>query len=92
MKKKVYIVLLIISLIPVVLLIIGLINSFINGYGSDPEVVSSFLLPKEYGFKGVKMHLYYTFNPNLLGAIFIPLYSVCLLYQVIYFIKLRKIK
>lgn len=90
MKKKIYNIFMVISFIPIIFLIYSCINSYINGFGSDPEVISSFLLPKEYGLLGIKMCLYYMFNPELLGVVYIPIYLACFIFQLIYFIKLKK--
>ena len=90
MKKIVLKILFILSIIPYVLLIFGIINSYINGFGSTTEVINSIWPAKKYGFSAVKTYLYYVFYPNMFGQFLIPLFLICIIYQIVYLIKFRK--
>ena len=92
MKKIVLKILFILSIIPYVLLILGIINSYINGFGIDNYQISSIWPAKQYGFTAVKTYLYYAFCPKLFGQILIPLFLICIIYQIVYLIKFRKKK
>lgn len=92
MKKTVLKILFILSIIPYVLLILGIINSYINGFGIDNYQISSIWPAKQYGFTAVKTYLYYVFYPNMFGQILIPLFLICIIYQIVYLIKFRKKK
>ena len=90
MKRIVLKILFILSIIPFILLIFGIINSYINGFGSTTEVINSIWPAKKYGFPAVKTYLYYVFYPNMFGQFLIPLFLICIIYQIVYLIKFRK--
>lgn len=92
MKKRILKILFILSIIPYVLLILGIINSYINGFGIDNYQISSIWPTKQYGYSAVKTYLYYVFYPNMFGQILIPLFLICIIYQIVYLIKFRKKK
>ena len=92
MKKRILKILFILSIIPFILLIFGIINSYINGFGSTKEVVNFIWPAKQYGYFAVKTYLYYAFYPNMFGQILIPLFLICIIYQIVYLIKFRKKK
>ena len=71
MKRIVLKILFILSIIPYVLLIFGIINSYINGFGSTKEPVISTIWPaRQYGYSAVKTYLYYAFYPKYVWSNF----------------------
>ena len=92
MKRTVLKILFILSIIPYVLLILGIINSYLKGFGIDNYQISSIWPARQYGYSAVKTYLYYVFYTNMFGQILIPLFLICIIYQIVYLIKLRKRK
>lgn len=92
MKRIVLKILFILSITPYILLIFGIINSYINGFGSTNEIVNSIWPIRQYGYSAVKTYLYYVFSPKLFGQILIPLFLICIIYQTVYLVKFRKKK
>lgn len=92
MKKIVLKILFILSIIPFILLIFGIINSYINGFGIENYQISTIWPARQYGYSAVKTYLYYAFYPKLFGQILIPLFLICISYQIVYLIKFRRKK
>ena len=78
-------VILFISFLPITVLIVNLIIAFI--YGNGGYDFSGVTIPQTYGLEAVKQKLYMFFNWNWFGQIIIPLFIICLIYQILYFVK-----
>ena len=88
MKKIFYKIILIISFIPYILILFGILRSFL--FGIKIEMLSGLDIPLKYGVEGVLNYLWYTCSLNCFGIITIPLFLICLVYQLLYFKKLNK--
>ena len=87
MRKIISKILLIISFLPILLCFIGIVNCVINGYGGYEFY--GVTVPKEYGFNAIREYLYIMFSIKWMGIIYIPIFTICLIFQIIYFKKLR---
>jgi len=47
-------------------------------------------ISKSYKFKAVYNYLWFTFSPKCLGTFIISILLICLVYQIIYFNKMKK--
>ncbi len=64
-----------------------------TGFGSDTYTGSSIeFVPKRYGMDALKIWFKWNFSFSGFGLIYIPIYSVALLYIIIYITKLIKNK
>ena len=80
MKKIIGKTLLIISIGMYIVLVLAMINVYINGYGSDYYTGSSIeIVPKRYGIEALKMFLIWNFSLDGFGIILIPTYIIALL-------------
>lgn len=90
MKKIIGNILLIISILVYVVLIVGMINVYINGYGSDYYTGAAIeIVPKKYGVEALKMFLIWNFSIDGFGIVWIPTYIFAFLIIVLY-IKNKK--
>ena len=83
-------VVLFISFLPITVLIANLVIAFI--YGNGGYDLSGVTIPQTYGLEAVKQKLYMSFNWNWFGQIINPLFIICLIYQILYFVKLNNKK
>lgn len=83
-------VVLFISFLPITVLIANLVIAFI--YGNGGYEFFGITIPQTYGLEAVKQKLYMSFNWNWFGQIIIPLFIICLIYQILYFVKLNNKK
>ena len=90
MKKYIVKILVIVSVLMYMVLILGMINVYINGYGSDYYTGAAIeIVPKKYGIEALKMFLIWNFSLDGFGIIWIPTYILAFLIIVLY-IKNKK--
>jgi len=89
MKEKIKKIIFIISFIPYVILIFNIIRYYIFGYSFSMWGLDILLC---YGFRAVYNYLWVTFSISCFGIFTIPLFVICIIYQIIYYKKLKKKK
>ena len=93
MKKIIGNILLIISIVAYIVLILGMINVYINGFGSDYYTGSAIeIMPKRYGIEALKIFLLWNFSLDGFGIIWIPIYIIAFLVIVLYIKNKRRNK
>lgn len=88
MKKIILKIFLIISFIPIILIIFNAIKSYFYGY--EIVMMSGLDIPLSFGFEAVYNYLWFMFSFTCLGMIIIPIITICIIYQVLYFYRRNK--
>ena len=86
--KNIWSIFFIIAIGMFIVLIFALISVYFRGFGNDHYTGSTIeIVPKVYGIEAVEYYIKWNFSLSACGILWVPIYTISLLYIIIYMLK-----